>query len=123
MANDVKIDIFGATINTTFKYKNTLTNMSFIILPRHNILLGMDWLALNDATINFGTRSICFKDDQEIIHDIKKDVLKNDSNQLCLNTLDHANDELDDPIEESWSEYSNSLKIKPSFEEVETDLT
>jgi hypothetical protein len=123
VANDVKIDIFGATINTPFKYKNTLTNMSFIILPRHNILLGMDWLALNDATINFGTRTIGFKDDPEIIHDIKKDVLKNDSNQLCLNTLDHANDELDNPIEESWSEYSNSLKIKPSFEEVETDLT
>ena len=57
VANNVKIDIFGATINTPFKYKNTFTNMSFIILPRHNILLGMDWLALNNATINFGTRT------------------------------------------------------------------
>ena len=81
MANDVKIDIFGATVNTPFSYKNTFTNMSFVILPRHNILLGMDWLALNNATINFGTRTICFKDDPEIIHDIKTDSLKNDSNK------------------------------------------
>ena len=73
MANDVKIDIFGGTVNTPFRYKNTFTNMSFIILPRHNILLGMDWLALNNATINFCTRTICFKDDPAIIYNIKND--------------------------------------------------
>jgi hypothetical protein len=97
--------------------------MSFIILPRHNILLGMDWLALNNATINFGTRNFRFKDDPEIIHDIKTDSLKNDSNKLCLNTLDYAKIELCDHIEETCSEYSNPLKIIPSFEDVEADLT
>ena len=56
--------------------------MSFIILPRHNILLGMDWLALNNAPINFGNRTICFKDDPEICHDIKNEVLEKDSNKL-----------------------------------------
>ena len=87
VANNVKINIFGATINTPFRYKNTLTNMSFIILPRHNILLGMDWLALNNATINFGTRTICFNDDPAMVHDIKKDSLDSESTQLFLNSL------------------------------------
>ena len=123
VANDVKIDIFGATVNTPFRYKNTFTNMSYIILPRHNILLGMDWLALNNATINFGTRTICFKDDPAIIHNIKNDSVESDLKQPYLNTLDHADDELDNPMEESWSEFSNSMKIKPSFDDVDTDLT
>ena len=123
VANDVEIDIYGATINTPFRYKNTLTNMSFIILPRHNILLGMDWLSLNNATINFGARTMCFDEEPEIIHNITNESVKTDSKRSCLNTLDQANDDLDNPIEESWSEFSNSLKIIPSFEDVDTDLT
>ena len=122
VANDVKIDIFGATINTPFRYKNTLTNMSFVILPRHNVLLGMDWLALNNATINFGTRTIVFKDDPAIIHNIKNESVESDLKQPCLNTLDHANDELYNPIAESGSNFSNSIKIKPSFDDVDNDL-
>jgi hypothetical protein len=129
VANDVKIEIFGATVNTLFKYKNTVTNMSFIILPRHNILLGMDWLSLNNATINFGTRTICFKEEPFTFHNIINDSLKNYSNQLCLSTLDQTNDKIDKPMEEPPDKVDNELtdpneikRFKEFFSIVTKDL-
>jgi len=129
VANDVKIEIFGATVNTPFKYKNTLTNMSFIILPRHNILLGMDWLSLNNATINFGTRTICFKEEPDTFHNIINDSLKNDSNQFCLSTLDQTNDKIYKPMEEPPDKVDNELtdpneikRFKEFFSIVTKDL-
>ena len=60
--NDKQLEIQGATIRTPFRFKHTMTYMSFIILPRKNILLGMDWLTVNKASIDCGERKVIFND-------------------------------------------------------------
>ena len=60
--NDKQLETQGATLRTPFRFKQTMTYMSFIILPRKNILLGMDWLTVNKASIDCGERTVIFND-------------------------------------------------------------
>jgi hypothetical protein len=39
-----------------------------------------------------------------------------------INSLDDAKDELDDPVAESWSEFSKPVDVKSIFENIDTDL-
>ena len=62
VANNIKISIIGITHPIPFYYFDTCTTMKFIILPRHNILVGMDWFISNKASITPYTRSIEFNE-------------------------------------------------------------
>ena len=40
---------------------DTLVQLEFIILPRHNILLGCDWLNLTETVVSTYNKSLIFK--------------------------------------------------------------
>jgi hypothetical protein len=105
VANQEKIIISGATIRTPFDYKHTSTNMSFLILPRNNILLGMDWLTFNKAIINFNDRSITFGENSNKTYYIGESLESEFGNNLSvvlgMNSLEIFKLDLDNTIQDS----------------------
>ena len=77
--NDKQLETQGATLRTPFRFKQTMTYMSFIILPRKNILLGMDWLTVNKASIDCGERTVIFNDGTFKPNSKKEDKLNMES--------------------------------------------
>ena len=103
---------------------DNFTKQQFIVLPRKNILLGLDWLYATQAIINVFERTISFPsktlqlsdiDDYsndilftEIENDVKSIKLADYSTALYSNLPDDAIDDLDYDI---WKSESNPINI------------
>ena len=115
-ANDQLITVKGSTVDTPFQYANTYSRMSFIILPRQNILLGMDWLTLNNAIIDFSNRLIGFKEQPTLVFKIENPNQPMIATSRVLSKIDQTN-EVTKVINEDTAFPSYNLVCPSSFRE------
>jgi hypothetical protein len=119
--NDKQLETQGATLRTPFRFKQTMTYMSFIILPRKNILLGMDWLTVNKASIDCGERTVIFNDGTFKPNSKKEDKLNMESSpeSVTLCNLDIANKGKD---KVKSNEHGINTTLKPRTQNIKTEI-
>ncbi|CAF1035577.1 unnamed protein product [Brachionus calyciflorus] len=87
-------------------FKGLVSELEFIILPRDNILLGMDWFVANNASIDPSRRTILFRSRKYV--DFSNDM--EEDQEFTVNSADIDDEDYDEDFESSTSNLGISTK-------------